>query len=188
MCDWPALDNWKHVQWWKNMHGHRTVPLEIGRYGWPHWREALGTISDFMDSYMTPSIVRDSAFAAGEAECGLTSAPTTAQDLEPQRSSSSHAPASRCGRVAKEAGEEEHSDVAYIAQHRIFDQIPQLLEDLSEPTLWRKGYEVMNMWMGTRGTVRLCYIVDGTPVCTSCETGAVLRLQSSTIHKSRWLL
>lgn len=131
ISDWPALEKWPHMHWWNATHGTRTVPLEIGRYGHQQWREAPCTISDFVATYMAPSIERDIAEEAlcvqGDVQAG--SEPSSTQI---------------------------DSEIAYMAQHRIFDQIPELLEDVSEPALWTKGYEAMNIWMGTKGTVCCC--------------------------------
>ena len=45
-------------------------------------------------------------------------------------------------------------DVAYLAQHHLFDQIPNLLDDIdSKPSLCgRAGPSHRNIWMGTGGT------------------------------------
>jgi len=43
--------------------------------------------------------------------------------------------------------------VAYLAQHSIFEQLPELAQDISDPEVWADGYERRNIWMGTRGTI-----------------------------------
>eukprot|EP00892_Ulva_mutabilis_P005356 jgi/Ulvmu1/3192/UM015_0233.1 len=155
LCDWPALDKWKHMQWWNTMHGRRTVPLEVGGYQSPHWHEALSSISEFVASYMIPSIQRDRVASAAGARGGTE--PEVLQiasgACKVQTSAGRHAGSSNADAAAAEHQRDQGSRVAYVAQHRIFDQIPQLLEDVSAPRIWSKGYEVMNMWMGTRGTI-----------------------------------
>lgn len=105
---------------------------------------------------MTPSIERDLAAAKG---CQNRITPEVTQMAMPaadaaQACSTTCAVPGQADAAGAEPGVKENVAVAYIAQHRIFDQIPQLLEDVPEPGLWANGYEVMNMWMGTQGTVR----------------------------------
>lgn len=44
-------------------------------------------------------------------------------------------------------------EVAYLAQHRLLEQLPELAADVEEPALWPEPCEVRNVWLGTRGTV-----------------------------------
>ena len=47
-----------------------------------------------------------------------------------------------------------NAEVAYIAQHPLFDQLPSLIEDYEQPGLMGdNGAEQMNAWIGTAGTV-----------------------------------
>ena len=45
------------------------------------------------------------------------------------------------------------AEVAYIAQHPLFDQLPSLLADFEQPELMGGEAVEMNAWIGTRGTV-----------------------------------
>lgn len=171
LSGWGALEKWPHMRWWKAAHGHRTVPLEIGRYGQRQWHEAVHNISDFIDQYMVPSIERDIACEAQWLQDSTTRAPT--QVGASQTANDTVCDACRTGsdvdfpRIPS-PGNEYGPSVAYMAQHRMFEQIPELLDDLSEPPLWTKGYEVMNMWMGTRGTVRCCCVMQRICVHMGC--------------------
>lgn len=49
--------------------------------------------------------------------------------------------------------ESQNETIAYLAQHSIFEHLPELQDDIREPKIWREGYEMRNIWMGTRGTV-----------------------------------
>lgn len=45
------------------------------------------------------------------------------------------------------------AQVAYIAQHPLFDQMPSLLSDFDQPDLMCGRATQMNAWIGTKGTV-----------------------------------
>ncbi len=45
------------------------------------------------------------------------------------------------------------AEVAYIAQHPLFDQLPNLTSDFEQPGLMGGESMQMNAWIGTEGTV-----------------------------------
>lgn len=45
------------------------------------------------------------------------------------------------------------AEVAYIAQHPLFDQMPSLVHDFEQPDLMGGEALQMNAWIGTKGTV-----------------------------------
>ena len=45
------------------------------------------------------------------------------------------------------------AEVAYIAQHPLFDQMPSLVHDFEQPELMGGEAMLMNAWIGTKGTV-----------------------------------
>jgi hypothetical protein len=143
MGAWAAREKWRDLQWWCSQHGHRTVPLEVGSYWASDWHEAKETIGTFAESFLRPSIACDNALRMRGAACASQSSAEQCADL---KTIATHQASSKSAGSCK---------VAYLAQHRLLEQIPSLLEDIQEPSLWTKGYEVMNVWMGTRGTVRL---------------------------------
>ena len=53
----------------------------------------------------------------------------------------------------------EESTVAYLAQHQLFEQIPDLLADFDAPEVCDAfgGADRVNAWIGTRGTVTPCH-------------------------------
>lgn len=54
---WPAMNKWDDLRWWRDFHGHRSVPLEIGKYDdVANWREEVKTMADFVDEDMFPSV------------------------------------------------------------------------------------------------------------------------------------
>ena len=58
--DWRALRVWDDLEWWRRFHGHRCVPLEIGRDSdVTDWREDVMTVDDFVEKFMAPSVRED---------------------------------------------------------------------------------------------------------------------------------
>ena len=49
--------------------------------------------------------------------------------------------------------QEPEAEVAYIAQHPLFDQLPSLTGDFEQPALMGGEAVQMNAWIGTQGTV-----------------------------------
>ncbi len=144
---WPATRKWRDLAWLRETHGHRNVPLEVGAFGdEKNWREEVVTLRRFIDAYLAPGLAEERA-AAGEERRGEPGAP--------------HSPGAREGLL--ERGERGSplrfapSEVAYLAQHQLFDQIPDLLADFDAPDLLRGvgsgGALRTNAWIGTAGTV-----------------------------------
>lgn len=50
-------------------------------------------------------------------------------------------------------GRQPDAEVAYIAQHPLFDQLPSLMSDFKQPELMGGEVMQMNAWIGTEGTV-----------------------------------
>ena len=122
---WPALTTWRDTAWWLRRAGHRTVPLEIGASGSTACREAAMLLAVFFERFLQPSLQQDAVH--GElAAPGCTGGCTAEPDA---------------------------AQVAYLAQPRLFNQVPELKEDIEELPLWEAGSETVNMWLGTRGTV-----------------------------------
>lgn len=66
--EWPAMKKWKDLAWWRRFHGHRFVPLELGRYSdEDNWREEVKSMEDFISQDMVPAMsasgARDQAVA-----------------------------------------------------------------------------------------------------------------------------
>ena len=55
-AEWPAMTKWDDLRWWRDRHGHRSVPLELGKYHDNTWREDVKTLAEFIDEHMVPSI------------------------------------------------------------------------------------------------------------------------------------
>ncbi|KAM3961571.1 jumonji domain containing 5 [Aphomia sociella] len=103
---WPALSKWKDINYFKQIAGSRTVPIELGRvYTDSDWTQKLMTIDEFIDEHIY--------------QC--------------------------------------HGPTGYLAQHQLFEQIPELKNDISEPEYCcfsdsNEAVDVM-AWFGPKGTV-----------------------------------
>jgi hypothetical protein len=53
--NWKALEKWSKISYWKRYHGHRTVPMEVGRHHENGWKEEWVRINDFLEQYIIPS-------------------------------------------------------------------------------------------------------------------------------------
>uniref|UniRef100_A0A7S1LWB8 JmjC domain-containing protein n=1 Tax=Neobodo designis TaxID=312471 RepID=A0A7S1LWB8_NEODS len=131
---WAALEAWRDVGALATAHGHRIVPVEVGRHSHgghdgadssSSWRECFLTLGEFVDQFLRPSLQR------------------FPEDLK----------ASPRGSLPPAAA------VGYVAQHGLFEQIPKLLRDIRPPAVIAnrcnggRGVLKMNTWLGTHGTV-----------------------------------
>lgn len=116
------------------------MPLEVGAYRASDWHEAAVTMGEFAETYLGPSVAADQFRNQDEGN----DEPTKPQNCQESKNSPP-------GTHRKDTS---GCSVAYLAQHRLLEQIPSLRDDIHEPQLWSKGYEVVNVWMGTRATVR----------------------------------
>lgn len=107
--DWPARTTrpWNKPAYLlsRTLRGRRLVPVEIGRsYVDDGWGQKIIPFADFLRTYIDAT--------ATTAEAG--------KDLVGRRSSTS-------------PPDEQHVPMAYLAQHQLFSQIPQLREDIRLP-------------------------------------------------------
>lgn len=56
MQTWQAMTKWQSIQWWTESHGHRTVPVELGKDSDSNWKESTLSLHDFMQRHMGPSL------------------------------------------------------------------------------------------------------------------------------------
>ena len=154
--NWNAYHQWNNINYWIHHHGHRTIPVEVGRHGFKLkcanpksasssssfvWREEWSTISDFIEQYILPSnkrVIQYFQTATMESERLPLSDPST---------------------------------VCYLAQHTLINQMPSLqacfdsslLEKIcsecnhpsssSSSSSSGNGVSRINCWFGTEGTV-----------------------------------
>lgn len=135
-ASWPALRKWRDLRWLKREHGHRNVPLEMGAYDdAANWREEVMPLARFVDEYLVPGLERELAESEAEARAG--------EEAE----------------VAGDAAATPTRNVAYLAQHQLFEQLPSLLSDFDPPDVCGTagGVQRVNAWVGTAGTVTPCH-------------------------------
>ena len=141
LAHWPALQRWRHLDYWRAALGHRTVPIERGRAlpggsSSSAWGEELCLFQDFLAA--------DMAQGLGEAGAGGGSG------------------AGAGGGGGAGAGLSAAPSIAYMAQHALFEQCPAFKDkgDYDIPAFLlaqEVGVDaqrvVSNLWMGTSGTV-----------------------------------
>ena len=137
---WPALAKWRDLGWLKKQHGHRNVPLEVGAFDDAAWHEEVKSLGSFVDEFLAPSARADAA----ERSDG---------------SSVLAAPESFDAAESNKRRRTNDGNVAYLAQHQLFEQIPDLLADFDAPEVCDAfgGADRVNAWIGTRGTVTPCH-------------------------------
>ena len=144
---WIALETWRSMQYIASHIGHRTIPVEIGRHHEPSnavaWQEKFMLVNDFMSIYMGPSLRR------------ILDETTSHSEKYDQGSNYNHAgPKENCLILPPP------ETVGYIAQHKLFQQLPHFQRDLaplphSLCSLLNKGAGIrnINVWLGTDRTV-----------------------------------
>jgi hypothetical protein len=136
-----APTTWCDLRFLMAEHGHRTVPIEIGRTDKPgSFSECTLTLSNFIEQYLLPS----NMLAHLDRDALGQSGPGTGHTA----SGAARGPAPHtCYDVSR---------VGYLAQHALFQQIPSLRRYFTTPeftTCSRSGVTNVNAWLGTAGTV-----------------------------------
>jgi lysine-specific demethylase 8 len=102
--------------------GRRTVPIEIGSsYLGEDYTQRLMTVNEYLSEY----ILNCSDERANKNDEAVAAAP-------PPSSSSSSSSGSRSP-LAASPSTRKNQEVGYLAQHRLFDQIPELRNDVIIP-------------------------------------------------------
>ena len=133
--EWVALDKWRDLSWLKATHGHRNIPLEMNAYDATDWSEDVKSITEFIDDYLSPSVEFDRDRTVNVSGDDVdTTISTNRQSSKPK-------------------------NIAYLAQHQLFEQLPDLLSDFDTPGVCDAfgGAHRVNAWIGTSGTVTPCH-------------------------------
>ena len=120
--NWKALSRWSDLEYIDRVAGHRLVPVEVGRdYLSNDSGQTLMTIRDFICQYIL------------DATASASSSPSKRKRVLTESEVPSTDGGSDCD--APGISEESNSSpkIGYIAQHCLFDQIPDLRRDISVP-------------------------------------------------------
>lgn len=162
---WPALNGphaWSSLFYLKTVAGCRTVPVELG----PHYLsesagQRLMSMTEFIDGYITC----ESEFGGMEGEKSVSSKKVSVHPRKDGTAVETDASGNE-----KEAAVPQVSPVGasvgkarvvgYMAQHQLFDQIPELRADFDVPDYCAllapdevSSDVVINAWLGPHGTV-----------------------------------
>lgn len=123
--NWKALRRWSDLEYIDRVGGHRLVPVEVGRdYLSSDSGQTLMTIREFICQY----ILDDSTYS--DSAASVSAAPHKKRKISP--SSQSRVGAADID-TADRSESNENTSIGYIAQHCLFDQIPDLRRDISVP-------------------------------------------------------
>jgi lysine-specific demethylase 8 len=135
---WAALAYFASLDRLRAEHGRRLVPVNLGSPLVKYRGVVHMPLRRLIDDHLAPSI-RTQAAAEQAAEAAATAA------LERVDGAAAGGPP---------PDEELHCDVAYMSQHHLLHQVPQLQELIAlPPFLLGRSLSPVNVWLGTRGTV-----------------------------------
>ena len=159
MSAWPALSKWQDLQYLSQVAGPRTVPVEIGKhYLHEGWGQQLMLFSTFIKLHVLQE-------AAQHPQQPCSRAAPEATSAEQSDTSSACAACKPSSEDASEvhsapgasSTEQQQQQLGYLAQHPLFDQIPALKMDITEPEYCSLGegeMQSINAWFGPAETVR----------------------------------
>eukprot|EP00929_Paragymnodinium_shiwhaense_P107180 TRINITY_DN73247_c0_g1_i1.p1 TRINITY_DN73247_c0_g1~~TRINITY_DN73247_c0_g1_i1.p1 ORF type:complete len:544 (+),score=109.28 TRINITY_DN73247_c0_g1_i1:112-1743(+) len=129
---WAALDKWADLRFWLRSHGKRLVPVELGVREDDAANHALSSSRENEGSMKLEDFVSRFLLPSNEASSASTALPGEAGP----------------------ADEWTASPVAYLAQHLMLFQMPELQKDIAVPQYCALGsLRTVNIWLGTVGTV-----------------------------------
>lgn len=126
---WPAFDKWHDLGNFSAKHGHRVVPVErVGR--------SANHSGKMREEFRTLKEVFH-AMEQDVSNVDVNGKASTTQD--------------------RTKGQAEDEESVYLAQHPLFDYIPELQNDVRIPRFVEAGgkganVDVINLWMGTSGS------------------------------------
>ena len=120
LADWPALQRWPSLEYWNRMAGDRTVPVELGGdYRRQDWTQTMMPLRTFIATYMQ---------AAAEPRAKRAKRCSTVQH-DVSRSTT----ADNADTADSPADMGDDTRIGYLAQHPLFEQIPELKADMILP-------------------------------------------------------
>mmetsp|Transcript_11648 Transcript_11648/g.23000 ORF Transcript_11648/g.23000 Transcript_11648/m.23000 type:complete len:542 (+) Transcript_11648:220-1845(+) len=144
---WNATEKWRDLGYIRGIAGLRIVPVEVGgKYNAPGAISRMMRLNDFLNEYVV----------GGSSEAGpgdgspafvtrMSSVCSISDGLVPE------------GAMGYGETERGAAPAAYLAQHALFEQIPELGDDIEVPWVCsntgRKRVQKVNVWLGPAGTV-----------------------------------
>ena len=129
MSAWPAMARWRNPAYLLGVAGDRTVPVEVGaNYMADGWRTTLTTLRQFIEGVLVRQSEGGPRSASTPDDTCSDRVPTdagAARLREGDEASPSYTAVDAMAPVAP--------DVAYLAQHALFEQVPQLRADIIVP-------------------------------------------------------
>lgn len=130
---WAALDYFGSLDRLRSEHGHRLVPVNLGSPLVGYRGVVHMSLCRLIDDHLAPSIRTQAAAEQAAAAAAL------------ERGTGGGGPP---------PDEESHCNVAYMSQHHLLHQVPQLRALIAVPPfLLGRNLSPVNVWLGTRGTV-----------------------------------
>jgi hypothetical protein len=115
---WPAMDAWRNLPDLVERVGHRTVPVELGQHLSGTWSEKPMTVAAFVASYLAPSLT----WGWGAPTPDAMAPPVVGHG----GTDGASAAGAGAGGTAAVRPHVDPARIAYMAQHTLFDQMPQV--------------------------------------------------------------
>jgi hypothetical protein len=115
---WPAYKRW-NIDYLLKVAGPRTVPVEIGRnYMSKEWTQQLMTFDAFVNTYV---------------RCGSSSSSSSSSNNNNNNNNNNNTTTTTTSSSNANSASNTSQQIAYLAQHELFDQITELSRDIVEP-------------------------------------------------------
>jgi hypothetical protein len=122
--DWPALQRWPRLDYWNEVAGDRTVPVELGRdYRRQDWTQTMMPLRTFIATHMqsTPEPSTKRIKFDDGAQCGVKDGATGSLADHDDNDDNII------------SDNDDRQRIGYLAQHPLFEQIPELKADMILP-------------------------------------------------------
>lgn len=148
---WEALEYFSDLTKLRTEHGQRLVPVNLGSPLVGYRGVVHMPLGRFIDDYLEPSIATQATAEARATNCMSSQTASHGAGREQGKGGTDPTVAANLNSAADE---ETHCSVAYMSQHHLLHQAPELQRLIAVPPfLVGRGLSPANVWIGTRGTV-----------------------------------